>query len=80
MDQPPAPRRCFKGSKIAFNDGRSTIDCLVRNDSDRGARLHLPSTTGVPDEFELVFKNGTERRRCRAVWRSLTEMGVAFVS
>jgi hypothetical protein len=77
-DQPRAPRRrVFKGSKITFNDRSSVIDCLVRDKSDAGARLHLPSTTGVPDEFEL--EDGKERRRCRVVWRSLTEIGVAFV-
>ena len=77
MEQPRTPRRRFRGGKITFNDRRSVLDCLVRDKSEAGARLHLPSTAGVPDEFEL--QDGKERHRCRVIWRSLTEIGVAFI-
>src|SRR5699024_8572111 len=48
---PGARRRVFKAGKIAFNQGRSTIDCTVRTLSDTGAGLDVDNTADVPDIF-----------------------------
>lgn len=71
-------RRTLKGARIIFNAGRSTIDCIVRNLSGKGARLELPSVVGVPNTFDLsITDDGV--RPCRVAWRSLKELGVEFV-
>jgi hypothetical protein len=67
----------LKSGRIVFNDGRSTIDCLVRSRSPEGARLKVTSILGIPDQFELVVMNDPTRI-CSVVWRSATEIGVAF--
>jgi hypothetical protein len=73
-----APRhRVLKGGRIVFNDGRSVIDCQVRNQSEGGARLKLATVVGVPDEFELRIAADVPRR-CRVIWRTGQEIGVAF--
>lgn len=51
-------RRTFKGGKLTFNKGLSVLDCIVRDWSEDGARLELPTTVGVPESFEL----GSSRR------------------
>jgi hypothetical protein len=38
----------------------------------------VASPIGVPDQFELVFTSDHSRRQCRMVWRSATQIGVAF--
>jgi hypothetical protein len=83
MDQPERRssrrQRTLKGALIAFNTGRSTIECVVRNMSDTGAKLQVSSVVGIPDVFELRLSDGA-RHPCRVVWRSLKELGVVFES
>lgn len=49
--------RVLKGARIVFNERRSVIDCTVRDLSPGGALLLLPSTAGIPNEFELWVDN-----------------------
>jgi hypothetical protein len=71
-------RTTLKGGKIAFNGGRSTIDCAVRNLSGKGAKLQVSSVIGIPDTFELLLPN-TLRQPCRVIWRKTKEIGVEFL-
>lgn len=71
-------QRILKGGKIVFNDGRSTIDCTVRNLSAGGARLRVPSVIGIPDAFELRISE-TTTHQCTIAWRKPDELGVKFV-
>jgi hypothetical protein len=72
-------RTTLKGGRIAFNAGRSTVDCTVRNLSNKGAKLLVNSVVGIPDTFDLVLADHS-RQACRVIWRSLKELGVAFVT
>ena len=69
--------RTLKGGRIVFNDGRSTIDCTVRNLSEAGAKLDVSSVVGVPERFDLAI--GEEMRRCRIAWRTSAQIGVEFL-
>jgi hypothetical protein len=55
----------------------ATIDCMVRNLSDRGACLAVESSIGIPDSFDLVLNNGSVRD-CRVTWRKATKIGAEF--
>jgi hypothetical protein len=57
-------RRTIKGGRIVFNDGYSTIACLIRDLSEKGASLRVDSVVGIPDEFMLTFDDGSDPRRC----------------
>jgi hypothetical protein len=70
-------RRTLKGGRIVLNNGNSTISCTVRNLSETGALLRVPSILGIPDGFDLLFDDGT-RYTCTVVRRSGTELGVQF--
>ena len=70
-------QRVLKGGKILFNDGHSTIDCIVRDLSETGARLRVESVIGVPDHFELRASDGRSWH-CHVRWRAMTECGVEF--
>ena len=72
-----APRhRTLKAGLIVFNDGRSTISCIVRNMSDSGALLKVQISAGIPDSFTLRFDQKSVG--CVVVRRTLTELGVRF--
>jgi len=40
-------------ANIVFNNGTSTIDCIVRDQSATGARLDVASPIGIPEWFDL---------------------------
>jgi hypothetical protein len=58
--------------------GRSTIDCIVHDLTNHGARLQFSSTAELPDEFHLTFDSGHTLRKCRVAWQTLTNVGVSF--
>ena len=73
-----ARRRILKGAKIVFNNRSALVDCTVRNLSDTGACLHVPSTFGIPDTFDLVLEANEGRRPCRVAWKTDDRIGVSF--
>jgi hypothetical protein len=71
-------RRVLKAGMIVFPGG--TFNCMIRNLSEQGAALDLPSLIAIPDDFTLVISD-----RGRAVFlpkRVAHErrIGVAFAS
>ena len=70
--------RVLKSAKVVFNDINSSIDCAVRDVSENGTRLNMPSTDGVPDHFILRLEANGSETPCRVIWRHATELGIAF--
>src|SRR3954469_2165656 len=78
-DQRAAPRmRTLIAAKISFNNGQSTLDCLIRNLSDTGAKLIVSAVVTLPECFDLLIPQKSVTRRGRIVWRRGEEMGVRF--
>lgn len=80
MDERRGQRRArvLKSGKIVINAKAPKIDCAIRDLSDVGARLLVPSSTfGVPHEFDLLIGEG-DRRSCRVAWRTQAAVGVEF--
>lgn len=73
-------KRMLKGGVIAFSARHATLPCVVRDLSDTGARLQVKATSSVPDTFDLIVELDGLEAPSRVVWRSLTELGVRFVS
>ncbi len=70
-------KRVLKTAQIILSDKAPKLDCAVRNLSNTGACLQLSTTYGIPMNFDIVLDG--VRRPCRAVWRTDTKMGVAFI-
>lgn len=70
--------RTLLGARIVFGRHYLTMDCVIRDLTPDGARLRLPSTVGVPATFHLLLDRDQRERRCKVIWRSETELGVAF--
>ncbi|SIR09091.1 PilZ domain-containing protein [Rhizobium sp. RU20A] len=68
-------QRMLKGVKLVIG-GRSTIDAILRDLSDTGARIRVENTVSLPETFELLHEDG--RRPCRVVRRTINEIGVVF--
>jgi hypothetical protein len=69
-------QRVLKSGKIIFNDGASVVDCVIRNLNVTGARLDVPTTVGVPEEFTLLDAHSGKSYPAKIAWRHGASMGV----
>jgi hypothetical protein len=74
-----ARARRLYGGKIVFNNGSSSLDCLVRDLSPKGARLEVASPIGIPDSFDLHINRNGARHPSKIAWSSGTQIGVMFL-
>ena len=60
-------------------DGGERHGCAFSDISHIGARINIPDSDAIPDNFLLLLAaNGTARRHCRVIWRKPRELGVKF--
>lgn len=71
--------RTFLRGRISYNNGSSTMDCLVRDLSAGGARIALDGAMTLPEVFDLIIPQKGVTRRCRLCWRREDEIGVGFL-
>jgi hypothetical protein len=70
-------RVCYGGT-IAFNERRSTVGCVVRNFSPRGAKIELESSAILPDSVDFEVARKGLSCLARLVWRDHNAAGLAF--
>jgi hypothetical protein len=75
---PALRHRTLKGARLVFNHGHSTMDCVVRDLSETGAKVMVVSSLGLPDRLTLVFDDG-KSRDCSVARRQLSELGLHFL-
>jgi hypothetical protein len=74
-----APRmRTIKGASLILPGSGSTFSCVMRNLSETGALVELPSTIGVPQTVMLQTADGALSRTCSVAWRTETRLGLTF--
>jgi hypothetical protein len=71
-------QRVLKGGKIIFAGGTLVVDCTIRNMSDTGAQLKVPTTVAIPDKFTFHEASSGKRREAHVVWRKGDLMGIHF--
>jgi two-component system cell cycle response regulator len=69
--------RALKGAKVVLNDS-STMDCMIRNLSEGGARLEFSDPVALPDQFELLITADNTLVPVRRAWTRGNAVGVAF--
>jgi hypothetical protein len=71
-------QRCLLGARIMINGGKSTMNCVIRNQSAGGALLALPEPIAIPTEFPLLIDKHSAGATAHVAWRSGKMVGVAF--
>jgi PilZ domain-containing protein len=71
-------QKSFLQGRIFYNNRRTSVDCLIRDFSEHGARLKFSGTIVTPDVVELYIPNKEESYRAKVQWRNAKEIGVAF--
>ena len=70
--------RTLKAGKIVFNHHFCVVDCTIRNLSTASASLRVPSTVGIPDDFDLLIEPERAPRACRVTWKNEHDLGIMF--
>ena len=56
----------------------STMDCVVRNFSERGACVEFSAEANLPEEISLTIKRKGRSYLARMIWRHADRVGLAF--
>lgn len=72
-------RKTFLGGTVIFNHRQSSMDCILRNFGEQGARLTFHHTANVPDRFDIQVPRMERSFRAHVTWRLWCEVGVSFV-
>lgn len=78
-DKRKARRHRMRHEAWLMLDGGERRGCALSDISHIGARINIPDSDVIPDNFLLLLAaNGMARRRCRVIWRKPRELGVKF--
>ena len=73
-----ARARVIYSGVIAYNERRSTVDCVIRNFSEDGVKVEFDNTALLPDEIDLLIARKGRSFNAKIVWRGETEAGLTF--
>lgn len=71
-------QKSFLQGRVFYNNRRTSVDCIIRDITESGARLKFADTVPVPQAFELHIPNKDETFHVRVIWNHGQEMGVVF--
>jgi hypothetical protein len=72
--------RVYYGGRVAFNERCSTLDCVIRNFSDDGAKLDIANACLLSGEIDLTIPRKGLAFRGRVIWQRGGQAGFAFVA
>ena len=70
--------RVLLGGVAEINEGGSTMDCVVRNFSERGACVELDSSATLADQMRVTIARKGRSYLARLIWRQANRVGLAF--
>jgi PilZ domain len=73
-----ARARVMYGGVIAHNKRQSTMNCVIRNFSEDGAKVEFDNTALLPDVIDLLIAKKNRAFRAKITWRQANEAGLAF--
>lgn len=65
--------------RIRFHNVPVTLPCIVHNLSNTGAGITAPNVAILPENFTLELSRRGVSHDCFVVWRTKSEVGVAFM-
>ncbi len=72
--------KSFLRGSVYVSRKRGALSCLIRDLSDKGARIIFSDTVTLPDVIELYIPQRDQNFRAKVRWRHGDEVGLAFVA
>jgi hypothetical protein len=73
-----ARARVIYGGVIAYNQRQSTVECVIRNFSEKGAKVEFENPAVLPDVIDLLVAKKDCAFNAKIAWRKIDEAGLAF--
>lgn len=70
--------RTFLAGRLVFNEGAYSYGCVVRDMSEGGARVEIPSARMLPRRFYFLTSKGEFAYDSELVWRTRLMAGIKF--
>jgi len=64
--------------RIYFDDGRTSVSCLIQDISYEGARIAVLDPVDIPSEIKLCIPEKNRMLRASVRWRHDNRIGLAF--
>ena len=71
-------QRCLLACRIVFGPQALTLDAMIRDVSDTGARIRLPTLLPLPKSLQVILRDGV-CQEAETVWQRGQELGVRFL-
>jgi hypothetical protein len=71
-------RRIFLRGFVRFSQNNNTVDCIVRDISERGAKLRFKRAISIPESFQLHIPSKGQIVQSRLAWVDNCEAGISF--
>jgi len=71
-------RKSFLRGLVYFDNKHGALSCLVRDLSDKGARIIFSENVTVPETFDLHILQKNQTLRAKVTWRRGDEIGLGF--
>lgn len=71
-------QRALLGAKLVFGNGAYTPNCMIRDISETGARIKIPSADLVSNDVYLIDIKKGVAYEARVTWRAAAECGLKF--
>jgi PilZ domain-containing protein len=71
-------QRTFLKGTLYYDNRRASMECVIRDMSDSGARLNFEHPVTVPDDVELFIPHKQQTLRAHVRRRTPNEIGIAF--
>ena len=72
-------RRALLPAKVVDRDGKRTVDCEIRNLSDRGASIELAPDQIIPNQLFLIEMRSATAYEAEVRWRKPGRAGLSFL-
>ena len=66
------------GGVAEINERGSTMDCVVRNLSEKGACVEFDSSTPIPEQMRITITRKGRAFLGEMIWRQANRVGLAF--
>ncbi len=70
--------KSFLRGRVNFDNGRISLDCLIRDITNLGARIIFSDTVNIPSVVNLHIPQKAQTLRAHVIWRHGDEIGLAF--
>jgi hypothetical protein len=72
--------KSFLRAQILFNNRMTTVDCLIKNISQEGARVEVSQTMSIPTDFEIYIPQKNKTFNAHMIWRDANAIGIEFIA